>query len=107
MERQRLNGRRQWRETKRIPLLSPSERKSVPNLLLSATVGLASSQKMSQRQDPRAARLTADAARKKRETEAVQLRNRHREEMMVKRRNLDADIEATPVADVQAAVRSF
>ena len=62
---------------------------------------------MSQRQDPRASRLTADAARKKREAEATQLRTRHREELMVKRRNLDADIEATPITDITGAVRIF
>jgi len=62
---------------------------------------------MSSRQDPRASRLTADASRKKRETEALQLRNRHREEVMIKRRNLDAGMTATPVADINAAVCTF
>lgn len=58
----------------------------------------------STRQDPRAARLTADASRRKRETEALQLRARNREEMMAKRRMTDATIAATPIADVDAAV---
>lgn len=60
---------------------------------------------MSQRQDPRATRLTADASRRKRETETLQLRNKHREEVLIKRRNLDADIQATPISDIVGAVR--
>lgn len=61
---------------------------------------------MSQRQDPRATRLTADASRRKRETETLQLRNKHREEVLIKRRNLDADISATPISDIVGAVRT-
>lgn len=59
---------------------------------------------MSSRQDPRAARLTADQARKKRETEAIALRNKSREEQMIKRRNLTQAGSVTPVADIALAV---
>ena len=62
---------------------------------------------MSQRQDPRAQRLTADASRRKRETETLALRNKHREEVLIKRRNLDADVTATPISDIVGAVRIF
>jgi len=61
---------------------------------------------MSQRQDPRASRLTADASRRKRETEALQLRTRHREEAMVKRRLVDSSVTVTPIANVAEAVRT-
>lgn len=52
-------------------------------------------------------RLTADSSRKKRETEALQLRDKRREDVLIKRRNLDANIVATPIADIAQGVRIY
>lgn len=52
-------------------------------------------------------RLTADAARKKRENDALRLRNKQREEMLIKRRQLDADVIITPISDIAGSVRIF
>lgn len=61
----------------------------------------------SQRQDPRASRLSAEVSRRKREKEALALRTQQREELQVtKRRVTDAPAAFTPVVDVEAAVCS-